>query len=110
MGFLLKYDDGAQLRTIRPVTPYPGSPLYYDAIKGGLLKDCADFYENKHVNSDLLAVNFTELGDEGFHNALYSANTALIKNYYRKKQKASLAEARALYKDLNSGFRGFRQT
>ena len=29
--FLLKYDDGAQFRTIRPVTPYPGSPLYYHA-------------------------------------------------------------------------------
>jgi len=32
VDFLLKYDDGAQLRTIRPVTPYPGSPLYYYAI------------------------------------------------------------------------------
>ncbi|MCG2775788.1 MAG: radical SAM protein [Desulfobacterales bacterium] len=25
--FLLKYDDGAQMRTIRPVTPYPGASL-----------------------------------------------------------------------------------
>ncbi len=41
--FLLKYDDGAQLRTIRPVTPYPGSELYYYAIQKGLLKDCEDF-------------------------------------------------------------------
>jgi len=32
VAFLLKYDDGAQMRTIRPVTPYPGSPLYYHAI------------------------------------------------------------------------------
>ncbi|UCD54845.1 MAG: B12-binding domain-containing radical SAM protein, partial [Candidatus Omnitrophota bacterium] len=38
--FLLKYDDGAQLRTIRPVTTYPGSFLYYYAIERGLLKDC----------------------------------------------------------------------
>jgi len=45
--FLLKYDDGAQLRTIRPVTPYPGSDLYYYALGNGLLKDCEDFYENK---------------------------------------------------------------
>ena len=34
---MLKYDDFAQKRTIRPVTPYPGSPLYYDAIEMGLL-------------------------------------------------------------------------
>jgi len=34
--FLLKYDDGTQMRTIRPVTPYPGSPLYYLAIEKGL--------------------------------------------------------------------------
>jgi len=37
--FLLKYDDGSQLRTIRPVTPYPGSELYYYAIKKGFLKE-----------------------------------------------------------------------
>jgi len=110
VDFLLKYDDGAQLRTIRPVTPYPGSPLYYRAIKTGLLKDCADFYENKHVNSDLLAVNFTEMTDAEFHKALYAANKVLIRNYFRNKTKVSLAEAKRLYVDLNVNFRGFRQT
>lgn len=108
VDFLIKYDDGAQLRTIRPVTPYPGSPLYYHAIKHGLLKDCADFYENKHVNSDLLAVNFTEMSDKAFHNALYAANRRLITNYFRNKSQGAVAEARRLYKDLNVNFRGFR--
>ena len=37
VDFLIKYDDFAQKRTIRPVTPYPGSPLYYDAIEMSLL-------------------------------------------------------------------------
>ncbi len=37
VDFLLKYDDGAQLRTIRPVTPYPGSALYYRAIEKGIV-------------------------------------------------------------------------
>ena len=55
------------MRTIRPVTPYPGSPLYYYAIEKGLLKDCEDFYEKKHLNSDLLSINFTELTDNEFH-------------------------------------------
>ena len=36
-------DDGAQLRTFRPVTPYPGSPLYYYAIETDVLKDAEDF-------------------------------------------------------------------
>jgi len=108
--FLLKYDDGAQLRTIRPVTPYPGSPLYYHALKAGLLKDCADFYENKHVNSDLLAVNFTDLSDDEFHAALFEANRSLIENYFHNKTKAAVAEARRLYFERNADFRGFRQT
>lgn len=108
--FLLKYDDGAQLRTIRPVTPYPGSPLYYYALKKGLLKDCEDFYENKHVNSDLLSVNFTGLTDEKFHKCLLDANNRLIENYFAKKLKSLLVQSKELYLKRNTGFRGFRQT
>jgi anaerobic magnesium-protoporphyrin IX monomethyl ester cyclase len=108
--FLLKYDDGAQMRTIRPVTPYPGSPLYYDAIEKGLLKDCEDFYENKHVNSDLLSVNFTELGDVEFHECLLEANTKLIKNYFKNKLASALEQAETLYLKQDASFRGFRQT
>jgi len=107
--FLMKYDDGAQMRTIRPVTPYPGSPLYYYAIEKGLLKDCEDFYENKHTNSDLLSVNFTELSDEDVHLCLLEANIRLITNYYHNKMAASLQEAERLYLEKNVNFRGFRQ-
>lgn len=108
--FLLKYDDGAQMRTIRPVTPYPGSPLYYYAIKNGLLKDCEDFYENKHLNSDLLAVNFTELTDEEFHLALMEANSRLLKNYFTKKMEYFLSQTKELYLNKNTSFRGYRQS
>jgi radical SAM superfamily enzyme YgiQ (UPF0313 family) len=107
--FLLKYDDGAQLRTIRPVTPYPGSPLYYYAIEKGLLKDCEDFYENKHVNSDLLTVNFTDLDDEEFHLSLFVANKKLLANYYQKKLANSIDECKKLYLESDASFRGFRQ-
>lgn len=106
--FLLKHDDGAQLRTIRPVTPYPGAPLYYHAIKNGLLKDVEDFYEHKHVNSDLLAVNFTDLSDDDFHVALMEANSRLIKNYYGKKLSIMLKDTRELYIGKNVNFRGYR--
>lgn len=110
MEFLLKYDDGAQLRNIRPVTPYPGSPLYYYAIEKGLLKDCEDFYENKHLNSDLMAVNFTNLTDDEFHAALYEVNAKLLSNYFEKKLKSQHDVARRLYLDRDPNFRGFRQT
>lgn len=108
--FLVKYDDGAQMRTIRPVTPYPGSPLYDFAIKNGMLEDCRDFYENKHLNSDLLSVNFTDLTDEEFHRCLLEANTILIRNYFEKKCRDTAAQAEKLYQSLDAGFRGFRQT
>ncbi|MFH0779999.1 MAG: radical SAM protein [Parcubacteria group bacterium] len=108
--FLLKYDDCGQFRTIRPVTPYPGSALYYLAIKNGLIKDCEDFYENKHINSDLLSVNFTTMSDEDFHRALFEANKRLFDNYYRKKNQAAIDTAEKLYIGKDGTFRGFRQS
>lgn len=108
--FLLKYDNGAQMRTIRPVTPYPGSPLYYYAIEKGLLKDCEDFYENKHTNSDLVAVNFTDMTDDEFHECLLEANSRLIDNYFRKKRNMVIEQATRLYRGKDVGFRGFRQS
>ncbi|HVJ49535.1 B12-binding domain-containing radical SAM protein [Desulfitobacterium sp.] len=108
--FLLKYDDHSQMRTIRPVTPYPGSPLYYYAIEKGLLKDCKDFYENKHTNSDLLSVNFTSLSDEEFHHALYNANERLISHYFKHQLDKNLEVARRLYYGHDVTFRGFRQS
>lgn len=108
--FLLKYDDGAQMRTIRPVTPYPGSPLYYEAIEKGLLKGIEDFYENKHINSDLLTVNFTDMSDDEFHTSLLEANTELLTNYFKKKLSNQIKQAKRLYLEKNPSFRGFRQS
>lgn len=110
VDFLLKYDNQGQFRTIRPVTPYPGSPLYDYAIEQGLLKDCADFYENKHINQDLVSVNFTELSDDEFNLALLSANRVLIKNYHRKQTEKAIDSARKLYMERDVNFRGYRQT
>jgi anaerobic magnesium-protoporphyrin IX monomethyl ester cyclase len=110
VDFLIKYDDQAQMRTIRPVTPYPGSPLYYYAIKKELLRDCADFYENKHINSDLLSVNFTDLTDDEFHKALMEANMQLLDNYFKKIKKLYIKQTRNLYLHKDASFRGYRQT
>ncbi len=106
--FLLKYDDHSHLRTIRPVTPYPGSPLYYYAIEKGLLKDAEDFYKRKHVNSDLLAVNFTDMTDDEFHQALFEANNELIASYYNSLLKGAIQSSEDLYINKDVSFRGFR--
>lgn len=108
VDFLLKYDDHAQMRTIRPVTPYPGSPLYYHAIEKGLLRDCGDFYENKHLNSDLVAINFTGLTDDEFHAALCEANKTLMRKYYDIQICDGIRMAEDLYFNKNVSFRGFR--
>lgn len=108
--FLMKYDDGAQLRTIRPVTPYPGSPLYYYAIEKGLIKDIEDFYENKHTNSDLLTANLTDMTDNDFYNCLMEANIKLVDNYFENKKKNIVKQTKELYTKRDSSFRGFRQT
>lgn len=107
--FLLKYDDGAQMRTIRPVTPYPGAPLYYQAIEKGLLKDCEDFYENKHTNSDLLSINFTGMSDDEFHQCLSDANSQLLTNYFGKKLTGMIDQTQRLYSEKDASFRGYRQ-
>jgi radical SAM superfamily enzyme YgiQ (UPF0313 family) len=111
VDFMLKYDDFAQKRTIRPVTPYPGSPLYYDAIEMGLLDKndpAEDFYEKKHLNSDLICCNFTELSDEEYYECLRWANSTLIKNYYDKQKTSTLTQIDHLYKERDFTFRGFR--
>lgn len=110
VDFLIKYSTGAQLRTIRPVTPYPGSSLYYYAVEKGLLEGPADFYENKHLNSDLLAVNFTDLSDAEFHRLLFEANKRLVEDFYEKQKRYQIDVMHKLYFEKNSTFRGFRQT
>ena len=106
--FLLKYDDFAQVRTIRPVTPYPGSPMYYDAIEKGLLKDVEDFYENKHLNSEFISVNFTELSDDEFYDCLEWANKTLLKNYHDHARKDAMDKIEHLYRTRDANFRGNR--
>lgn len=106
--FLLKYDDHAQVRTIRPVTPYPGTDLYKIAIERGLIKDIEDFYENKHLNSDLLTCNFTDLTDEEYYQALYTANNTLLDNYLKNTKNNNKEILDRLYIDKDVNFRGFR--
>jgi len=104
----LKYDDHSQLRTIRPVTPYPGTELYNLALEKGLINNIEDFYENKHRNSDLLTCNFTDMSDDEFYECLYWANGVLLENYVKHLTEKNREILKKLYHDHDSSFRGFR--
>ena len=109
VDFLLRWDPCHELRTIRPVTPYPGCPLYQEAIKKALLGGPEDFYEHKHINSDWPTVNFMEgVTDGEFTWLLKVANRRLLENFYKKRQQEAQAEATAFYNGDNPEFRGFR--
>ncbi len=75
------YNTYDQLRTIRPVTPYPGSPLYYEAIERRLLSGPEDFFE-KFKNSYLLSLNFTEIPEDKFYKLLFDSNKELNTDHY----------------------------
>ncbi len=108
VDFLLKYDDQTQMRTIRPVTPYPGTPLFEEAVKQGKVKDAADFYENKHIGSNLMTTNFTDCTDDEFHDELFKANCQLMSHYYNKVYESWVKKADYLYHGKDRDFRGFR--
>jgi anaerobic magnesium-protoporphyrin IX monomethyl ester cyclase len=110
VDFIIKYSTYAQLRSIRPVTPYPGSPLYYYAIEKGLIEGPEDFYERKHINSDLFTVNFTEHSDEECYQLLYEANKNLVNDYIDHQKQSYMAQLHKLYVEKDTSFRGFRQT
>ena len=109
-----KYNQYCQLRTIRPVTPYPGCPLYYDAINKGLLDSPEDFF-NRFKNSDLLTVNFTQYPDEQIYDWLYETNSDLIHDHYRHtngnmdKAEDLISNFKDLYNRKTIEFRGARE-
>jgi radical SAM superfamily enzyme YgiQ (UPF0313 family) len=109
--FILDYSSWNECRTIRPVTPYPGCPLYYQAIKEGKLSGPKDFY-NKFLNLDRITVNFTDLPEEIMYEELYKANSVLIDAYVRHTGDnyagKMLNGFYDLYFNLNTNFRGVR--
>ena len=100
-----KYNTYDQLRTIRPVTPYPGSDLYYEAIERGLLSGPKDFFD-KFKNSDLLTVNFTQIPTDKFYKLLFEANKELIIEHYLHTAKDMTAANRLIKNFYDLYFRG----
>jgi len=105
---LLKYDTFCQNRTIKPVTPFPGTPLYNYAVMKGLIKDAEDFYEKLHVNSDRFTVNFSNVPDKEAYEMMFAANKDLVREYHRRKAEAHVEGLHRLYLENDVNFRGVR--
>ena len=99
---ILKKFTGTDERLLRPVTPYPGSPLYQYALDKGLLRDHEHFFEISK-NPDLMTINFTEMSDETYYNVLYESNKELIDSYYdNMKQYEKESFSKLYFKDDDS--------
>jgi len=86
VSLIKKYNSYDYVRTIRPVTPYPGCELYYKAIELGFLDGPQDFFD-KFKNSDLLTVNFTKYPTDHFYRLLFEANKELILDHFTHTSK-----------------------
>jgi len=103
VAVLNKY-GGSDERLLRPVTPYPGSPLYKYAILHGLIKDHEEFFQLSK-NPDMLTINFTEMDDKTFYKVLYEANVELINAYYERIKELEKESFSNLYfKEDDSDF------
>ena len=78
--------------------------MYYLALEKGLIKDCEDFYENKHLNSDLFACNFTELSNEELYDVLFEANKILLRDHFDHVFEKHIAAFRGLYFEGDTKF------
>lgn len=109
VAFLKSYDPCHELRTIRPVTPYPGCHLFKKAIEDGLVENAENFYEVKHKNSDLISINFMDIPTDEAHRLLWSANRELVDNFYMRRLNETKKSASNLYLHGDVSFRGFRE-
>ncbi|MDR4508950.1 MAG: B12-binding domain-containing radical SAM protein [Candidatus Brocadiaceae bacterium] len=107
VNLLNRYNDFLQLRVIRPVTPYPGTPLYDECVQSGLLRGPEDFYE-KHKNVELLTVNMTEISEDDFYKTLFETNQEIIRNFYNDKLNQDVDSFRQVYFGGEYGYRGAR--
>jgi anaerobic magnesium-protoporphyrin IX monomethyl ester cyclase len=105
VDFIKEFQSYNELRTIRPITPFPGCELYNHAIKKEMLTGPEDFFE-KFKNSDLLTVNFTQLPDDEFYRLLFEANKELIIDYYQHTGGDMLQAQRMIDNFYNLYFKG----
>ena len=97
---ILKKHASTDKRLLRPVTAYPGSPLYQYALDKGLLKNHNEFFEISK-NPDLMTINFTEMSDETYYKVMYEANVELIDHYHSHMAEVEKESFSKLYFDAD---------
>ena len=112
VSIIKKYNSYIQVRTIRPVTPYPGTPLFKRAVREGRLNGSGDFFD-RFKNSDRITVNFTKFSDEQCYEWLYQANSELLVDHHKHKSEDNAIELikdfGKLYQNEDYKFRGVRK-
>lgn len=113
-AFIKRFNQYDQIRTVRPVTPYPGSPLFNLAVSKGYLTGPDDFYA-RFTNSDLYLVNFVDIPEKDIYRTLYEVNRDLIFDHFSHTNgDLSAAEElikrfHGLYFEGQTDFRGPRK-
>lgn len=104
-NFIIAHNDGTELRTIRPMTPYPGTELFKR------LDITVDEFYEEHVNSDLFSYHFMDMTNEKANALLASANKELYKQFNCEKMRREMKHMTNFYHGNvdPSTFRGFRE-
>jgi len=111
--FINSYSDGVELRTIRPVTPYPGTALFNKLIQEERLPadNPIEHFYKKHVNSDLFSFHWmSQISNEEADKMLYWANMEIFKRYLQDHQTKVSENTKGFYEHQKppQNFRGWR--
>ena len=80
---LMEITDCHERRGIRPLTPYPGTPIFRWAVEKGYIANEEDFFR-KFKHAETMSFNFTDMSNEEFYQELKKANKEL-QDYYKEK-------------------------
>jgi len=111
VNFINLWNDGSELRTIRPVTPYPGTALYNRLLEEGRCKGVDEFYDH-HVNSDLFSYHFMNgIGTQQADVLIGAANRIIYTAYLEQHKKKQINASDCFYNHVSppEQFRGFRE-
>ena len=89
---LMKHIDEYTTPSATITTPYPGSHLYGQAIRDGLIKGPEDFY-NRYKNISNISVNFSALSDKEL-NEVYNKTCQLLINKKWEALKRQLGKTK----------------
>lgn len=104
VAFIKQYNYYDQCRTLRPPSPFPGSPLLTTAVEMGFIKHENEFFD-LFKNSDLRMFDYSGIPDDVYYEELLKANTELVLDHYAHTNQDWDAAWKIIngYKDLYEG-------